>query len=247
MKKIRKDYLGKKQFCAIKRAFVLVLALTIVLTCAPIKGAEQETTTSSGTNQTSKTSDVKTESKNALMALLPTLKNVEKYAYVDMTGDGIKDIFANGIVYTYDSKTKSVKKVQLLYRTNKKLKKFGKVYISKKKKMIYIVCKDKKKYGGDYGRYYTGLFYKMKDIKNVEADEGKYRVEDYRYFARIAKPKKFVSKKDLKKSKKFFIYNYSWNDQDDAWYNYLTTKKMKKKLEKMMPGKKKVKFTSFTK
>ena len=245
-----------------KRIFSILLVLTFILGFAPYTKADAIAQNSSNSidqireatngsvEKTGETTDIKAESKTALMETLKTLKNVKKYAFIDMTGDGVKDVFANGAVYTYVSKTKTVKKIQLVYNSDKKLKKYGKMYVSKKKKRIYFVSKDKKKYCGyddKYCEYYTGWFYRMKDIKNCFDLDGKYHANDYRFFARVKSPKYFVPKTKYKKGRKYYRYDFTWDDQDDQWYKLLTTKQMKNKLNKMMPGMKKVKFISFTK
>lgn len=243
-----------------KKMIILFLVMTIVLGFAPYTKADAIAVTDDNSidqigqahngsvYKTEETNKLKAESKTALMETLKTLKNVKKYAFIDMTGDGVKDIFANGVVYTYDSKIKTVKKTQLVYNTDKKLKKYGKMYVSKKKKRVYFVSKDKKKYGFDeYCEYYTGWFYRMKDIKKYSDVDGKYHTGDYRYFARVKSPKYFVPKAKYKKGRKYYKYDFTWDDQDDQWYKLLTTKKMKKKLKKMMPGMKKVKFVKVNK
>ena len=208
------------------------MVATMILSVAPVS-AEENTTTQ----------DIKKDSKVALQKVYAGLKKVKKAAYVDMTGDGVKDLFVNGVVYTYNAKTKAVIKVKLKYSDTTPLKKFKKMYISKKKKRIYFVSSDKKVYGsGMYKKYYRGWIYKMKDIREPSEEEGTMVTYDSKYVAKIKKPKNFVPKRKYRKKASYYMIDTSWDDQDDAWYNYYTTKKLNKKLKKLLPGKKKIKL-----
>ena len=117
----------------LKRVLASIMVVAMVTCVAPV-GAEENTTMSK--NQ------IKKESKKALRQVLASLKKVKKAAYVDMTGDGVRDLFVKGVVYTYNYKIKGVRKVQLAYDDYVPLKKFSKMYISKKKKLIYFKSTD---------------------------------------------------------------------------------------------------------
>ena len=194
------------------------------------------------------TSDVKTikkESKKELKKVLATLTNTKKSAYVDLTGDGVKDLFVKGTIYTYDYKNKIVKKVILSADEENPINKIKTLYVSKKKKRIYVTSGDDELHGSEgYSYYLKGCFFKMKDVrKATKSEENDYYVAREMYYVGLMKePKKFIPKKQYKKGKKYYILNYSWNDQDDAWYDPYTTKQLKKKIKKMMPGKKKIKL-----
>ena len=218
----------------ITKVLATIMIITIVGTVAPVGAAESDTPS---------INEIKKQSKIALREVLSYQKNTKKSAYVDLTGDGVKDLFIKGTVYTYNYKLKSVRKIQLMYDNRVQLKKFSKMYISKKKKRIYFKMKDSKCYGEDhYTKYYYGLIYKMNDIRKAYNEDGVYTAFENRYIAREKEPEYFVPKKKYKKGADYYIINYSWNDQDDAWYSPYRFKKIKKYIKKKLPGKKKVKL-----
>lgn len=218
----------------LKRVLASIMVVAMVTCVAPV-GAEENTTMSK--NQ------IKKESKKALRQVLASLKKVKKAAYVDMTGDGVRDLFVKGVVYTYNYKIKGVRKVQLAYDDYVPLKKFSKMYISKKKKLIYFKSTDYECYGeGKYTKFYYGLFYRMKDIRKAFEEDGTYWAFKRRYIARENEPEHFVPKKKYKSGADYYIINYSWNDQDDEWYSPYRFKTIKKYIKKKLPGKKKIKL-----
>ena len=218
----------------LRRVLASILVVAMVVCVAPV-GAEENT---APTKQ-----QIKKESKAALKKVLAGLKKVKKAAYVDMTGDGVKDLFVNGVVYSYNYKTEKVNKVKLKYDDMKSLKKYSWMYISKKKKRIFFITYDLKVYGsGMYKKEYFGFFYKMKDIREPSEEEGKMVAYDAKYVAKIKKPKYFVPKRKYYKELSYYIINTTSNDQDDVWYKYYTPKRLKKKLKKLLPGKKEIKL-----
>ena len=221
-----------------KKALSLTLMLALIVTVMPIGILGADTNAP----------DIKTikkESKEALKKTLASLKNTKKSAYLDLTGDGVKDLFVKGTIYSYNYKDKNVRKIILSADETNPIKKINKLYVSKKKKRIFVTTSDKKSKGRDeYSYYLKGCLFKMKEINDAfERDDGAYYIaRDFYYVGLMKKPKVFVPKNKYKKGKKYYILNYSWNDQDDAWYNWYTSKKIKKKIKKILPGKKRIKL-----
>lgn len=218
----------------LKRILTIVLVLSLAFSNL-VFGAEANTPN---------IKTIKKESKKALRATLASLKSTKKSAYVDLTGDEVKDLFVKGAIYTYNYKKKTVKKIYLSDGETP-LNKIKGLYISKKKKRIYVTIGSYELEGrNQYTYYLRGCFFKMKDIrKATKSDEGDYFLaRELYYVALVNEPEHFVSKKKYKSGADYFKIDYSWNDQDDAWYNLYTSKQLNKKIKKMMPGKKKIKL-----
>lgn len=203
------------------------------------------------------------ESKIALKKVASKLKKTKRCAYVDLTGDGIKDLLVNGKIWSYNYKTKKVKCKTFLDDDDGKLNYYSKLYISKKEGLIYFGIKEN--YYKDVEKYEDHEYYDPEDTE----DDSKYECTSYgwiysmrdanvnkvsrkkirpkKYIAKMTYPRYFVSEEKYKSGEKYYIIGsdfYQYDDTflaEDVYYNYYTSKRLKKTINKTFS--KKVKLT----
>ena len=196
------------------------------------------------------------ESKRALKKVASSLKKTKRCAYVDLTGDGIKDLLVNGKLWSYNYKTKKVKCKTFLDDDDSKLNYYSKLYISKKEGLIYFgikenYYKDVEKYEDydpedteDDSKYeYTsyGWIYSMRDANVTKVSRKKIRPN--KYIAKMTYPRYFVSEDKYKSGEDYYIIGsdlYQYDDTflpEDVFYKNYTSKAMKKRIKKQFPKK----------
>ncbi len=171
-----------------------------------------------------------------------TIKKGKKYAFADLNGDGVKDLFLGKNIYGYNYLTKKVVKKY----TGIKPKNLAAIYVSTNKKMLYMQAKKGKKIGrrgkvsknDPYTGKVVGAFYGFWD-ERYDTSMFFERDKEY-YIIKYDKPKNFV--KNYKKGKKYYCFNDDHYDQDDYWYMPFTEKKIMKKVKSKMGKMKKVKL-----
>lgn len=192
------------------------------------------------------------KAKKALKKVAKGLNKTKKCAYVDLTGDSIKDLYVNGDIYSYDRKA-GVQKTTIGGYGRWYKKEIKKIHISYDNQVIYLDLNNEKKediseydeYDKDdmYSMTCTGFVYSMRDIRNsFNPNDESEELEEERYLGIIDYPRYFVPKKKFK-LQHYYIINYPHNDQDDAWYNYFTEKEYQSAKKRILKNKKTVKLT----
>ena len=177
---------------------------------------------------------VRNHARAALAAAIEAAQNKpeSKWAYVDLNGDGVEDLFDNGNLIAYDyEKEKTVTR-----KTGLDISKVGEVSVSKKKKILYAeaatgsalrVIKaddDEDPYAGEVvGSFFT---FDEREIFKINREFG---------IIRIAIPKEFLPEEEYAKGKNYYCINDPTYDQDDLWYEIYDDKKLEKKIASVIP------------
>ena len=193
---------------------------------------------------------VNTTATSRLSEKVEKLEPLSKYAYTDMNGDGVTDLYADGYAYAYNyMKNKLIKRKFDVYAPN-----VSSMYISKKKKMIYLEASKGTDIRSDASvvpassstnpsseedEYveYTGtdvsVFYSFHDTMYSDSNYFKilhdYSIMHYTY------PAYFVSSDKYDPDKDYYCFKDPIYDQDDYYYEPFTYDGIAKKVDKMMP------------
>lgn len=148
---------------------------------------------------------------------LSVLPKGTMYTYLDFNQDGVKELFYDGKIMYYDYAKNKCKTVNYG---------FQEIYTSPKTKRIYVI--KKKPVKTDFFTYFSEF----------------YTASPYKIFALTGEGTGFrtYTKKGIREysAKAPYAYYDEHYDQDDYDYEALTEKEMIAKIEKMMPGYKKV-------
>ncbi|MBR6229019.1 MAG: hypothetical protein IKQ97_04715 [Eubacterium sp.] len=178
----------------------------------------------------------------AAEALAPELEKAKsdsnsRWAYTDLNGDGIEDLFVDGTMIGYDY----IKKSTVSRKTGINLPALGAIYTSKENKTVYFEAvtgsaiilekqdPDEDFFAGDK----IGMFFVF--------DEGAVfdNLSNY-YVIKYAHPEKIIKKKYYDENETYTCLNDPTYDQDDLWYECFDTKLLNKKMKTIMPDKAKV-------
>ena len=178
------------------------------------------------------------------------LKPSAQYAYTDMNGDGVTDLYADGYAYAYNYMNKRVVKRKLdVYAPNVKS-----IYVSNKKKMIYLEASEGADIRSDaavvpassnpnpstdedeyveYSGTDVSVFYEFDDTMYYNSGYFSilhdYSIKHYTYPACFVNPDEYDPNKD------YYCFNDEHYDQDDYYYEPFTYDGIAKKVDEMMP------------
>ena len=151
-----------------------------------------------------------------------------KWVNADLNGDGIDDLFDNGVLFAYDyEKGKTVK-----CKTGLDASKIGSIDVSAKTKMMYVTAASGSALSvigsGDdeYSGEVVGAFFAFDEEKV-------FKINHNFGIVRNEVPKDFVGKKGF--DKYYYCINDSSYDQDDLWYEYYNDKQLDKKIASALP------------
>ena len=183
--------------------------------------------------------DPETVRAEAAQALAPELEKAKadsgsRWAYTDLNGDGIEDLFVDGTMIGDDYITKTTVSLE----TGINLPALGAIYTSKERKTVYfeavtgsaIIAEepdpDEDFSTGDK----IGMFF-------VFDEGGVFKQLYYFCVIKYAHPEKIIRKKVYDKNETYCCFYDPHYDQDDLWYECYDTKLLKKKMKKILPDK----------